>query len=368
MRRVVRIIFMTIFWAFSCSLALADTTVFFSSCQVATPVSSGVTSDTIRSNGYLFTYTRDKLFTGGTGQPIGRPVTVNWPAGVQAQAVTTPPPGNTNYSARVTIKRADGLPFDLPALTFKLLANTAGAGGTLEIMPLLNGQDGFGDPLYFDASGYAGMTFHYDTSPNPWGSTVLMKGFDTYDMTLYVDFALIGLTFDSTAPGEQSCCLSGNACADLTAASCGLQGGTTQGPGTSCSCNACAAPAGPAPAPDGRSGTLPVLASRLTAAGDALQLDWDATSCPAADYNLIYGALSNVASYAVSGAACAMGTSGSFVWFGVPAGNLYFLIVGTDGVGTESSWGVNGANQERGGTIASGTCGVTAKDASATCP
>jgi hypothetical protein len=30
-------------------------------------VAAGVTWDTISSNGHLFTYTRDKLFTGGTG-------------------------------------------------------------------------------------------------------------------------------------------------------------------------------------------------------------------------------------------------------------------------------------------------------------
>ncbi len=122
--------------AFSFAPANADTTVFFQSCQVATPVSSGVTSDTISSNGYLFTYTRDKLFTGGTGHPIGRPVRVAWPAGVEAQAVTAPPPGVTDYKARITLRRVDGQVFDLTAFTFRLLANTAGAGGSIEIMPV----------------------------------------------------------------------------------------------------------------------------------------------------------------------------------------------------------------------------------------
>ncbi len=177
------------------STATAGSTVFFDSSQVATPIELGVTLDTIRSNGYLFTYTRDKLFTGGTGQIIGRQVSVPWPQGVEAQSVTTPPPGVTDYKARITLSRVDGDVFNLTSLTFKLLANTAGAGASLEIMPLLNGEDGFNDPLAFDASGYGGQSFSYDESPNTWGSTALLKGFDTYQVALYVDFAFTALTF-----------------------------------------------------------------------------------------------------------------------------------------------------------------------------
>jgi hypothetical protein len=183
--------------------AIAATTVFFDPSQLAMLVSSGVTSDTISSRGYLFTYTRDKLFTGGTGQVIGRPVRVSWPDGVEAQAVTTPPPGVTDYKARITISRVDGKVFDLTAFTFKLLANTAGAGGTLEIMPVVNGEDAFPDPLYFDATGITGMTFSYDTSPNYLGSTALLTGYDTYKVGLYVDFVFVALTLDTAAvPGD----------------------------------------------------------------------------------------------------------------------------------------------------------------------
>lgn len=353
---------------FFCTRAHADTTDFFRPCQVATPVASGVTSDTISSNGYLFVYTRDKLFTGGTGQPMGRPVRMPWPTGVEAQAVTTPPPGITDYHARVTLQRVDGQAFSLTAFTAKLLANTAGAGGTIEIMPMLNGEDGFADPLYFDATGYYGQNFSYDTSPNPLGSTALLTGFDTYKIALYVDFALVALTFNSTTPGLQSCCLPSAACIDVIADGCVAQGGPPQGAGTSCACNPCPSSLSPPPAPDGRNGTAPMRAARLTTAGDSIQLGWDAAACPATDYNLIHGILSNVSSYALSGSVCSMGTSGSSTWTGVPSGNLYFLIVGTDGAATESSWGVNGANQERNGTAPSGTCGVSVKDASASCP
>lgn len=174
--------------------AWAVTTQFFSPSQVAEDVTTGVTSDTISSNGYLFTYTRDKLFTGGTGQIIGRTVRVPWPDGVEAQAVTTPPAGVTDTKARITLQRVDGDVFDLTAFTAKLLANTAGAGGAIEIMPQLNGEDGFNDPIAFDVSGYYGQSFSYDESPNYLGSTALLKGFDAYKISLYVDFALTALT------------------------------------------------------------------------------------------------------------------------------------------------------------------------------
>lgn len=183
----------------------ATTTTFFDPSQLAWLIASGVTSDTISTQGYLFTYTRDKLFTGGYGmtEPIGRPVRVPWPNGVEAQAVTTPPPGVTDHKARITISRVDGRPFDLTAFTAKLLANTGGAGATIEIMPILNGEDAFNDPIYFNATGYYGSVFSYNTTPSYLGTTQLLKGFESYKVSLYVDFALIGLTLESAAvPGD----------------------------------------------------------------------------------------------------------------------------------------------------------------------
>ena len=173
---------------FSAVVADAAITDFFNANQVATLVASGVTSDTISSNGYLFNYTRDKLFTGGTGMPIGRPVRVSWPEGVEAQAVTTPPAGVTDHKAKIILQRVDGDVFDLRTFTARLLASTAGTGGAIEIMPTLHGEDAFNDPLYFGASGQYGSTFSYDTSPNPLGSTALLTGFDGYKITLFVDF------------------------------------------------------------------------------------------------------------------------------------------------------------------------------------
>lgn len=333
----------------------ADTASWFHACQVATPVSSGVTSDTIQHQGYLFTYTRDKLFTGGTGQPIGRSVRVPWPSGIEAQAVTTPPPGVTDHHARLTIQRVDGQVFDFTSFSFKLLANTAGAGAAIEIMPVLQGEDGLGDPVALDATGYYGMVFSYGPS-----STALLRGFDAYKVSLYVDFALIELRLESPSLVPQSCCLPGAPCQDLTVDLCALQGGTALGTGTSCSCDACAA-SGPPPVPS-------LHASRSTPTGDTLEITWDAATCPASNNDLLYGSLGDVSTYTLSGAVCSVGTSGSTVWSGVPSGNLYFLMVGTDGMGTESSWGMDGAGLERNGPLSSATCGITTKDPSATCP
>lgn len=186
-----------------CSTAKAVVTHFFNASQVATTVSSSVTSDTISSNGYLFTYTRDKLFTGGTGTIIGRSVLTPWPQGVEAQAVTTPPPGITDYAARMTISRVDGGVFDITSFTSKLWANTAATGAALEIMPLVNGEDAFPNPVFFDMSGYYSQSFSYSSSPNPWGSTSTLRGFDTYKVALFVDFAFTDLVL--TDPSQPAC-------------------------------------------------------------------------------------------------------------------------------------------------------------------
>ncbi len=172
----------------------ATTVTFFDSSQIATTVNEGVTSDTISSEGYLFTYTRDKLFTGGLGMgPIGRSVLVPWPQGVEAQSVTA---GPNPSKAKITIQRVDGDVFDLTAFTGKLLANTFGAGGAWEVVPFLNGEEVLPDPVTFDASGSYSQTFSYSTAPNPLGSTAALTGYDKYTIDLYVDFALVGLTLE----------------------------------------------------------------------------------------------------------------------------------------------------------------------------
>jgi hypothetical protein len=91
-------------------------------------------------------------------------------------------------------------------------------------------------------------------------------------------------------------------------------------------------------------------------------------TCTSPNHHLLYGQLANVASATVDGAACNLGTSGSASWTGVPAGDLWFVVVGDDGSSTEGSWGTDGTGAQRGLDAASGQCGVTTRDNSGVCP
>ncbi|MCC6492333.1 MAG: hypothetical protein IT424_04870 [Pirellulales bacterium] len=187
-------------WAGRDGGAEAATVQFFDTTQTASPTASGDTWDEVSCRGYLFRYTRDKLFTGGIGtEPIGRTVRIPWPDGVEAQAVTA---GPNPSKAEVVISRVDGAAFDLTAFTARLLANTAGAGGSIEIMPQLGGEDAWNDPAYFQASGYYWSIFSYDTTtPSYLGNTSLLKDFESYKVALYVDFALTALTLQDASAG-----------------------------------------------------------------------------------------------------------------------------------------------------------------------
>lgn len=182
---------------FPASLRAAHTTFFFP-FQVATNVASGATSDTISSSGYQFTYSLDKWWYAeiaiGPGVPTGRFQSVLWPDGVDAQTLTAGPSGllANQGPATITIKRLDGTPFDVSSFSAKILGNTAGAGASFEVMPTLNGVDGFPDPLMFDATGIAGHIFSYDTPT--------LTGFDTYNLSLWMDFALTGLVLVDASP------------------------------------------------------------------------------------------------------------------------------------------------------------------------
>ncbi|MFA6178946.1 MAG: PEP-CTERM sorting domain-containing protein [Candidatus Methylopumilus sp.] len=176
----------------------AATTTFFNGSQSYSLDRSGQTFDTITSEGYLFTYTQDKLFTGGYGMttPIGRSQYVTWPNGLHAQGLTIAPYGK----AAVTIQRVDGNVFDITAFSAKVIGNTAPGGADFEVVAKLRGEDLYNDPVAFFASGYSGTTFNYSRSPNPgplnpFGQTTLrLTGADSYTIGLYTDFALVGLT------------------------------------------------------------------------------------------------------------------------------------------------------------------------------
>jgi hypothetical protein len=170
----------------------AVTNVFFRFTQTTNLVATNISSDTIETEGYLFTLGRDKLFTGGYGltNPIGRSLRIQWPDGLEAQAITTGP--NLGVGARLTLTRVDGQPFDIQRFTFRILGNTGGAGAMLEVMPLLNGEDALPEPLMYQATGFYGQTFS-NTTPE-------LHGYDAYQFKLYVDFALMSLTAVDPSP------------------------------------------------------------------------------------------------------------------------------------------------------------------------
>ena len=181
--RPFRLLFNLIGLLAATSPAWAVTTNFFNATQTATLIVSNVNAVTIQSGDYRFTYSVDGYWSSGGGPPTGRFFSVFWPTGVQAQAITA---GPTTSGAQFLLTRQDAELFAIPSFTAKLLANTFGAGASIEIMPLLNGEDARANPFPYDASGYYGQNFSY-TTPE-------LAGYDAYKITLYVDFALMHLT------------------------------------------------------------------------------------------------------------------------------------------------------------------------------
>jgi hypothetical protein len=98
-----------------------------------------------------------------------------------------------------------------------------------------------------------------------------------------------------------------------------------------------------------------------------VSVTWDASACASTDYELLFGNLTDLSSYTLLGSVCGLGTSGSASWSSVPAGDLWFLVTGVDGAGTEATWGLATAGERNGG-FASGQCGNAARDNGASCP
>jgi len=127
----------------------------------------------------------------------------------------------------------------------------------------------------------------------------------------------------------------------------------------------CASPVtAPPPVPDGSNGGSPVHADRMTVDGSDILLTWD-DQCAPVNAKLVYGSLDQVSSYGIAGSVCNIGNPES--WVSVPAGDLWFVVIGSDGLGVESSWGLS-SDGERSGLSSSGTCGDTAKEITGTCP
>jgi hypothetical protein len=137
-------------------------------------------------------------------------------------------------------------------------------------------------------------------------------------------------------------------------------------------CHPCTVPSSsPAPVPDGTFGTAATI-QKLQGEGTQIRLTWDTSTCAATGYSVYYGELSQVSALTFSGSRCGIGTGGAYDWTsGVPAGDLFFLVVSNDGAAAEGSWGkdfIGGIHHERGGTAVSGQCAMAKHDNSATCP
>ncbi|MBE2286990.1 MAG: hypothetical protein IAE77_26275 [Prosthecobacter sp.] len=213
------------------AFAVTYTNVFFNAAQTRTVLASSINSVTIRSGDYTFTYSVDGYWSPVQGgQPTGRFFSVNWPTGVQAQAITAGP--LLGKGANITLKRADGKKFDLKAFTGKILLNTAGAGAAFEIMPLVDGEDAFNDPLMYDCTGYGGASFSYTPS---------LVNYDTYKIHMWGDFALTALTLIDTNPPLPP--LTFNITASVSSPGVGTAAGAgTFDSGTSCTLTATANP------------------------------------------------------------------------------------------------------------------------------
>ena len=122
----------------------------------------------------------------------------------------------------------------------------------------------------------------------------------------------------------------------------------------------CGPSSSPPPVPDATTATL--------VSSTSIHLSWDAATCTAGSYHLLYGGFQGLPTYSLMGAVCGLGSLGSYDWNSVPAGNLWFLVVSGDTGSTEGSWGTNHAGAQRKGTIASTVCGFTTRDNSGTCP
>lgn len=123
-----------------------------------------------------------------------------------------------------------------------------------------------------------------------------------------------------------------------------------------------------------------VTVARLDAAGSALRLEWDAP-CEAVEYRLLASAGSRLPSepggtYQIQSAVCSVGFGPPYVWGGVPdpAGDstrlLWWLVVATDGDGTEGPFGPDSFGDERTGAGpggSSGRCDSPGKDLSGRC-
>ncbi|HZI92678.1 MAG TPA: S8 family serine peptidase [Patescibacteria group bacterium] len=120
---------------------------------------------------------------------------------------------------------------------------------------------------------------------------------------------------------------------------------------------------GPPPIPDGAS--VPGQPLTVTLSGTDLLLSWDATSCPASAVNIYWGNLGSYSSFA--GGFCDLPANGAATI--ALSGNVWFLVAGTDGGGTDGSWSRSAQGGELTYAGAPAACpAITHHDPSGGCP
>ena len=139
----------------------------------------------------------------------------------------------------------------------------------------------------------------------------------------------------------------------------------------------------PPPVPDGTGGT-PMTVVGLDVPAETLLVSWDEPACAgAANYQILYGGGSQLPAgvtgrFALLGSECTLGSS-PYTWYNTPdpaqdpSGFIWWLVVATDGLALEGSWGQARTitdQVERSWPLAgggSGECGLTGKNFCNTC-
>ncbi len=129
---------------------------------------------------------------------------------------------------------------------------------------------------------------------------------------------------------------------------------------------------GPAVIADGTFG-IPMEATKLDPQGNQISLTWDTSCGGTADYGILYGGGTQLpaipgGTYSLSGSVCSLDTTQPYTWNNTldPSsdgkGFYWWIIVATDGAGTEGAWGVDSGQDERMGTGSNGSSGACATD------
>jgi hypothetical protein len=120
---------------------------------------------------------------------------------------------------------------------------------------------------------------------------------------------------------------------------------------------------GPPPIPDGA--TVPGQPLQVARSGSDLLLTWDTATCTATAVNVYWGNLGSYGSFA--GGFCDLPPTGSATVS--LAGNVWMLVVATDGAGTDGSWSRDGSGAELSYSGASSVCpAITAHIPTGGCP